>query len=126
VHRIVEVSFSDNAEPDATVVANNAVVAAYASRTDRPELPFWPLLFSNTTLRLLGSDDFTPEDKQQAAADLTAAAQAGVLRIPIAAAHQLHDIAPPTSTSTTGPATAGCWSRFRADQAPEELRSVSR
>jgi NADPH2:quinone reductase len=103
VHRIVEVSFSDNAELDATVVANNAVIAAYASRTDRPELPFWPLLFSNTTLRLLGSDDFTPEDKQQAAADLTAAAQAGVLRIPIAAAHQLHDIAPAHEHVDHGP-----------------------
>lgn len=93
VDRIVEVAFSDNADLDAAVVANDAVIAAYASRTDRPELPFWPLLFANVTLRLLGSDDFTPQAKQHAGADLTAAAQAGALRIPIAVPHPLAEIA---------------------------------
>lgn len=36
---------------------------AYSSPADRPALPFWPLLFSNVSLRLLGSDDFRTEAK---------------------------------------------------------------
>jgi NADPH:quinone reductase len=93
VDRIVDVAFADNADLDAAVVANGAVIAAYASRVDRPEIPFWPLLFANVTLRLLGSDDFPPEAKQQAGADLTKAAADGALNIPIAPAHLLADIA---------------------------------
>jgi NADPH:quinone reductase len=93
VHRIVEVAFSDNADLDAAVVANDAVIAAYATRADRPELPFWPMLFANTTLRLLGSDDFSAEAKQQAGIDLTEAARVGALRVAIAAPHPLAEIA---------------------------------
>jgi NADPH2:quinone reductase len=93
VDRIVDVAFSDNADLDASVVANDAVIAAYATRADRPELPFWPMLFANVTLRLLGSDDFSAEAKQLAGADLTAAARVGALRIATAPAHPLSDIA---------------------------------
>jgi NADPH2:quinone reductase len=93
VDRIVEVDLSGNADLDAAIVANDAVIAAYASRTDRVALPFWPLLFANATVRLLGSDDFSPEAKQQAATDLTTAAAAGALSIPVAPAHPLTEIA---------------------------------
>lgn len=84
VDRVVEVAFSDNIGLDAAVVRNQAVIAAYATRHDRPDLPFWPLLFDNVTIRLLGSDDFPVESKRQAAADLTAAAGAGAVSIAIA------------------------------------------
>jgi NADPH2:quinone reductase len=103
VDRIVEVAFSDNADLDAAVVANNAVIAAYASRADRPELPFWPMLFANTTLRLLGSDDFSAEAKQQAGNDLMAAARAGALRIAIAPPHPLAEIAAAHEHVDNGP-----------------------
>jgi NADPH:quinone reductase len=93
VDRIVEVDFSDNAELDTAIVANGAVIAAYASRADRPELPFWPMLFANITLRLLGSDDFSAEAKQKAGDDLSAAAKTGALRIPVAPAYPLARIA---------------------------------
>jgi NADPH2:quinone reductase len=83
VDRIVEVSFSDNVDVDAAVAAPGAVIAAYATRNPRPDFDFWPMLFSNLTIRLLGSDDFPREAKQQAAADLTAAARERALRIPI-------------------------------------------
>jgi NADPH2:quinone reductase len=92
VDRIVDVGFSDNADLDAAVVANDAVIATYASRVERPEIPFWPLLFANVTLRLLGSDDFSPAAKQQAGRDLTAAARDGALRIPVAPARPLAEI----------------------------------
>ena len=83
VDRIIEVAFSDNADLDADVAANDAVIAAYATRRDRPEFPFWPMLFANLTIRLLGSDDFPVAAKRQAAADLTTAAREGASRIPI-------------------------------------------
>jgi NADPH2:quinone reductase len=103
VDRIVEVAFSDNADLDAAVVANDAVIAAYASRADRPELPFWPMLFANVTLRLLGGDDFPAEAKQQAGIDLTAAAGVGALRIPIAPPRPLTAIAAAHDHVDNGP-----------------------
>jgi NADPH2:quinone reductase len=93
VDRVVEVALSDNADLDAAVVANDAVVAAYATRADRTEIPFWPLLFANVTLRLLGSDDFTADAKQQAARDLTSSAAAGALHIAFGQSYPLHDVA---------------------------------
>jgi NADPH2:quinone reductase len=97
VDRIVEVALSDNADLDDAVAANGAVIAAYATRSDRTEIPFWTLLFNNITLRLLGSDDFPTEAKRQAARDLTAAAAVGALtvdvgaRFPLAGIAQAHD-----------------------------------
>lgn len=93
VHRIVEVSLSDNADLDCAVAANDAVIAAYATRADRTEIPFWPLLFNNVTLRLLGSDDFPAAARRQAARDLTAAAAAGVLTVDIGDRFPLEEIA---------------------------------
>ncbi|GLY06634.1 NADPH:quinone reductase [Actinoplanes sp. NBRC 101535] len=83
VDRIIEVAFSENVDLDAAVAKSQAVIAAYATGRDRPDFPFWPMLFDNITIRLLGSDDFPAEAKQQAAADLTAAAAAGALSIAI-------------------------------------------
>ncbi|MGW1564089.1 NADPH:quinone reductase [Streptomyces sp. NPDC002144] len=97
VDRIVEVALSDNADLDDAVAANGAVIAAYATRSNRTEIPFWTLLFNNVTLRLLGSDDFPAEAKRQAARDLTAAAAVGALtvdvgdRFPLAGIAQAHD-----------------------------------
>src|SRR3954471_22462358 len=83
VHRIVEVSFSDNAALDAAVAGPEAIIAAYATRDPRPSFDFWPMLFANLTIRLLGSDDFPAPAKLQATADLSAAARDGALRVPI-------------------------------------------
>jgi NADPH2:quinone reductase len=93
VDRIVEVALSDNGGLDASVVANDAVIAAYFSRSDTIDLPFSPLLFANVTLRLLGSDDFSFQAKQQAARDLTAAAAAGALSVRVGAVYSLTEIA---------------------------------
>jgi NADPH2:quinone reductase len=79
------------------VARNQTIVAAYATDRDRPDLPFWPLLFDNITIRLLGSDDFPTEAKRQAAVDLTTAARDGALSIaidtplPLEATVQAHD-----------------------------------
>ena len=93
VDRIVEVALSANADLDAAIVRNGAVLAAYASPDGRPELPFWPMLFANVTIRLLGSDDFPQEAKDAAARDLSLAAAQSALSIPIAEIMPLAQIA---------------------------------
>jgi NADPH2:quinone reductase len=93
VHRIVEVSLSDNADLDNAVIANGAVIAAYATSADRTGFPFWTLLFNNAVLRLVGSDDFPEEAKRQAARDLTAAAAVGALTVKVGDRYELADIA---------------------------------
>jgi len=93
VDRVVEVALSANADLDAEVVRNGAVVAAYASPADRPALPFWPMLFANVTIRLLGSDDFPQAAKDEAARDLTAAAADSALAVAVAGVHPLTGIA---------------------------------
>ena len=93
VDRIIEVALSANADLDAAVVRNGAVLAAYASPADRPELPFWPMLFANVTIRLLGSDDFPAEAKDAAARDLTQAAAQSALSVTVAEVMPLARIA---------------------------------
>ncbi|MCQ9182459.1 NADPH:quinone reductase [Streptomyces sp. IBSBF 2953] len=93
VDRIIEVSLSDNADLDNAVAANGATVAAYATRADRTEIPFWTLLFNNVTLRLIGSDDFPADAKLRAARDLTSAAAVGALTVDVGDRYPLADIA---------------------------------
>jgi NADPH2:quinone reductase len=93
VHRVVEVSLSANADLDNAITAPDAVIAAYGTHADRTELPFWPLLFNNITLRLLGSDDFPADARRQAARDLTAAAAVGAVTVDIGDSYPLEDIA---------------------------------
>jgi NADPH:quinone reductase len=93
VDRIIEVAFSDNVDLDAAVARNDSVIAAYATRTERPNFPFRPMLWANLTIRLFGSDDFPAAAKQQAAAELTAAARDGDLSIPIGTPLPLEQVA---------------------------------
>ncbi len=72
---------------------NETIIAAYATRHDRPDFPFWPMLFDNITIRLVGSDDFPISAKQQAAADLTTAAHDGALAVRIGTPVPLADMA---------------------------------
>ena len=62
-------SFTGGAHRTATRDALGTIIAAYAAREDWPAFPFWPLLFDNVTIRLLGSDDFPADANQKAAAD---------------------------------------------------------
>jgi NADPH2:quinone reductase len=84
VHRIAEIDFAGHIDLNAAITAIGASISSYNSRQNRPSLPYWPLGFADTTLRLLGSDDFAPEVKARAASELTSALLDGTLRIPIA------------------------------------------
>jgi NADPH2:quinone reductase len=93
VERIVEVALSANAELDAALLAQGGVLAVYASTDPEPRLPFWPMLFNNTTIRLLGSDDFPRPTSQQAARDIVACLEEGRLEVGIGARFPLDEIA---------------------------------
>jgi NADPH2:quinone reductase len=97
VDRIVEVDFAANVDLDAAVAKVGTVIAAYATSQERPDLPFWPMLFDNITIRLCGSDDFPADARLRAAGDLTEAARAGALSVavgtpvPLEGISQAHD-----------------------------------
>ncbi|WP_299040344.1 NADPH:quinone reductase [uncultured Pseudokineococcus sp.] len=93
VDRVVEVSLSDNVDLDAAVLRPGGVIAAYATAQARTSLPFWPMLFDNLTIRLLGSDDFPTAARRHAVTDLTTAAAASALDIPVIEPLPLADIA---------------------------------
>jgi NADPH:quinone reductase len=73
VHRIAEVDLAAHIDLDAQVIAVGGTISSYFSSADRPTVPYWQLGFADTVLRLLGSDDFPPAVKAEAAAALTAA-----------------------------------------------------
>ena len=93
VNRIVEVSLSDNAELDSEIIAQGGTIAVYGTGDDEPRLPFWPLLFSNVTVQLLGSDDFPEWAVDRAVAEISDLIAAGMLEPTIGARFGLDEIA---------------------------------
>ena len=93
VHRVADVDFASHIDVNAALMATGGVISAYYSSADRPEIPYWKLAFANVSLRLLGSDDFAPAVKAEAARDLTAALLEGRLRSSVALCLPLRDIA---------------------------------
>ncbi|MBV9892247.1 MAG: NADPH:quinone reductase [Rhizobacter sp.] len=93
VAHIVEVAFDANIDVDAEVLAGGGSIAAYATAAPRPALPFWPLLFKNARIFLLGSDDFSPAHKAEAAAAIDALLREGWNAIEIARTFALDEIA---------------------------------
>ncbi len=98
VNRIAEVDLADHVDLDADVIAIGGVISSYYSSADRPTLPYWKLGFADSTLRLLGSDDFAPDVKERAAQELTAALVGGGLRsaiverVPLAEIARAHEL----------------------------------
>ena len=94
VGRVVEVAFGRNLALDAEVIALGGTIAAYASDADpEPRLPFWPLLFKNVTIRLVGSDDLPEDAERRAVEDIAACLEAGALQPRIALRLPLERIA---------------------------------
>jgi NADPH2:quinone reductase len=75
------------------MLAVRGSVATYATNVDTPNIPFWPLLFKNVRVDFLGSDDFTPADKEEAARAINEALLAGWNGMPIAERFPLNEIA---------------------------------
>jgi NADPH:quinone reductase len=93
VHRIAEVDLAAHIDLDTEILAIGGVISSYSSSADRPTIPYWSLGFKDTVLRLLGSDDFPPAVKADAARVLTEALLDGSLRSDIAARFPLEQIA---------------------------------
>jgi len=77
VDHIVEVAFGGNLAADLELLALRGCIATYATDNAAPAIPVWPLLFKNIRVDFLGSDDFTPEAKAQAAQAVNEALEAG-------------------------------------------------
>jgi NADPH:quinone reductase len=98
IDHIVEVAFGANVQADIDLLKMGGSIATYATNVATPTIPFWLMVFKNTKLFFLGSDDFPKEAKIAAARDLNAALDDGwsgfeiAERIPlveIARAHEL-------------------------------------
>lgn len=93
VHRIAEVDFASHINLDADILAIGGVISSFSSSADGPAIPYWDLGFKDATIRLLGSDDFSPAVKATAAQGLTDAVITGDLRSDIAERLPLEEIA---------------------------------
>lgn len=91
--RIAEVDFATHIHLDAQVLAVGGALSSYYSSHPTPAIPYWELGFKDIALRLLGSDDFPPQIKADAATALTEALTAGDLHIPIVERLPLDDLA---------------------------------
>lgn len=92
VHHIVEVAFGANLATDIAVLAQGGSIATYASDVFTPEIPYWPLVFSNARLFFIGSDDVPIEAKREAARAINQALEAGWPGQAIAATFPLDEI----------------------------------
>jgi NADPH2:quinone reductase len=93
IDHIVEVAFGANIETAVTVLAQGGSIATYASDVFQPEIPFWPLLFSNISIFFIGSDDIQMGAKLEAARTINEALEAGWQGFDIAKTFPLDEIA---------------------------------
>lgn len=93
VDHIVEVAFGANVAMDVSVLAQGGSIATYASDVFRPEIPYWPLVFSNVSVYFVGSDDVPFEAKQEATRAINQALEAGWSGPEMAARFSLAEIA---------------------------------
>jgi NADPH:quinone reductase-like Zn-dependent oxidoreductase len=90
VDRIVEVEFGANLPLIQAVLKPNGTVAAYGSAALRqPVLPFYPLMFNGTTLRMVLVYILPPEARARAVADITRWLAEGALSHRVAAVRPL-------------------------------------
>jgi NADPH:quinone reductase len=98
VDHIIEVAFGANIEVDLELLNMGGSIATYATDRETPQIPFWPMVFKNTRLFFLGSDDFPRDAKVLAAKDLNAALEDGwsgfdiAERIPLSEIARAHEL----------------------------------
>jgi NADPH2:quinone reductase len=94
VDRIIEVEFGGNLAVSETVLAPGGVIAAYGSMAEpTPQLPFYPLMFNNITLRMMLVYMLTAQERASVIGRLTSALEANALHHAIAARFALDETA---------------------------------
>jgi NADPH2:quinone reductase len=94
VDRIIEVEFGGNLAVSQTVLAPGGVIVAYGSMAQpAPQLPFYPLMFNNTTLRMMLVYMLTAEERASVIGRLTSALEAKALHHAVAARFALDETA---------------------------------
>ena len=93
VHHIVEVAFAANIKSDVEVLAQGGSIATYATNAPMAEIPVWQVVFINTRMFFVGSDDIPAAAKAEAAHDINQALEAGWQGFDIAERFSLEDIA---------------------------------
>jgi NADPH:quinone reductase len=98
IDHIVEVAFGANIEGDIELLNMGGSIATYATNVEKPDIPFWLMVFKNIRLFFLGSDDFPRNAKMLAARDLNSALEAEwsgfeiAERVPLAEIARAHEI----------------------------------
>jgi NADPH:quinone reductase len=98
VDHVIEVAFGANIEADVELLSTGGSIATYATDSETPKIPFWPMVFKNIRLFFLGSDDFPKDAKMLAAKDLNSAFEAGwsgfeiAERIPLSEIARAHEL----------------------------------
>lgn len=94
VDRVIEVEFGGNLPVTAQIIRPGGVIATYGSMAvPTPELPFYPLMFANVTVRMLLVYLLGQHDRQRVIDRLSAAMSDGALRPRIALRVPLADTA---------------------------------
>lgn len=93
VDHIVEVAFGANISTDTELLAQGGSIATYASDVFKPEIPYWPLVFSNASMFFIGSDDVPMAAKIEAAGAINQALEEGWQGLAIGAEFPLNEIA---------------------------------
>jgi NADPH2:quinone reductase len=93
VDHVVEVAFDANVAADERLLKLGGSIATYATGNPAPAIPFWRLVFKNSRLFFLGSDDFPPEAKVAAARALNEALEGGWPGFEVEARFPLESIA---------------------------------
>lgn len=103
VNRIVEVEFGQNAETNATVIAEHGTIAAYGSEKDRtPVLPYFPLMFKAVRLDFVLVYLLSQDQRSRAVAAMTALLERDALDLRIAEIFDLKDCAQAHDLVATG------------------------
>jgi NADPH2:quinone reductase len=92
VHHIVEVAFAANLPIDMEVLAQGGSIATYATNVPTAKVPVWELVFINSRIFFIGSDDVPGEAKMEATRAINQALEAGWPGLNIAARFSLGEI----------------------------------
>lgn len=93
IDHIVEVAFGANIKLDAEVLAQGGSIATYATNVAVSQIPCWQLIFKNTRMFFVGSDDVPTEAKIEATRAINQSLTAGWQGLSIAEQFSLDDIA---------------------------------